>query len=280
MKAHFYLKLALCFSALLLFACQQDDAVFQAQTEELTKSLYQQRHVSLKELPKVKRLIDSYSNLSLSRSETTGNTPIFEMENILELIDTLNNTNYAFNFRYVDTPIGEFYNLIIGKNPDGELRTPYVLKYTCDVSQLETYIANNFEFSSFKGTVSLHRYTDFFELGTFSVRGDPNCPKLDAVGDPIPCETQPVDGGGSGGIGDGGIDGADTGTGNTGTTDYGGSFNCTYLGIFVTDCNGTNSDSLHAIGSCRGPDLDSATQTAVWDCSSGFDQEAPPNTDG
>lgn len=192
---------------LTLINCQKEDVTIEINQVTLEKPLYQEQMVSLSEIPIIKKSFLSITGESSQSRIDNVNEAIFDYDNILEVIDTLNNINYSFNFRYADTPLGEFYNLVIGKTPTGETTTPYVLKYECDDSHLEQFIVNDFNSTFFKGTIALHKYTDFFQEGYFSRIGETLCPPdLDEVGDPIPCETQPVDGGGSGGggaIGDG-----------------------------------------------------------------------------
>jgi hypothetical protein len=74
------------------------------------------------------------------------NGAIFDEDNIMEVIDTLNRTNYSFQFTYPNTPIGTFYNLVVGKTPEGETKTPYVLKYVCDESHLNEFKTNDYNF--------------------------------------------------------------------------------------------------------------------------------------
>ncbi|MBN4084810.1 hypothetical protein JYT89_00545 [Flavobacteriaceae bacterium AH-315-B10] len=136
-------KLSLFLLLLTFINCQKEDFTINTNQEELVKPLYQQRMVSLKEIPEIKNFINTkVSNGIFNRNSNDTNQAIFDVNNILEIIDTLSNTNYSFNFRFHDTPIGEFYNLVIGKTPSGNLKTPFVLKYKCDESQLETYIAS------------------------------------------------------------------------------------------------------------------------------------------
>ena len=257
---------------LTLANCQKEDENFNLNQEELSKTTFIKRSVSINEIPSVKDYVESKRIIVRGQKTSDGNDAIFDVEDILETIDTLNNTNYSFNFRFPDTPIGVFYNLVIGVNSNGEFSSPYVLKYECDENELGAYIEGGLRFENFKGTVSLHKYTDYFALDYFDKVAESNCPtEFDEFGDPIQCETQPVDGSGTGGGGDSGVGGDNSGTtgGTGGGIDSGGSFDCDYMGIYVMGCGGTNTDSLHPIGSCQGPNQDEADQYAVWDCGGG-----------
>jgi Domain of unknown function (DUF6973) len=267
-------KITLFFFTLTLFNCENEDVTADVNQEILVKSIYQQRMVSLTELPEIKNFINTkVSNGIFSRNSNDTNQAIFDVDNILEIIDTLNNTNYSFNFRFHDTPLGEFYNLVIGKTPSGDLKTPFVLKYKCDESQLETYIASGFKFSSFKGDVSFHKYTDFFEPDYFGKEADDtNCPpNLDDVGDPIPCDTQTLDGSSNNGGGTAGGDFSGSGSGSSGSGS-----GCSYLGVYVINCDGDEKNSLHPIEICGSPS--GADQYDVWECQSG-EQRTASSTD-
>lgn len=248
---------------LLLFVnCQKEDLKTTQTQEVLTKALYKQRTVTLKDIPKIEqKVIEKLNPEVFNRTEGSNtNQAIFDTENVLEIIDTLNNANYSFQFRFPDTPISTFYNLIVGETPTGEVLTPYVMKYRCDDENLENYIANGLDFKYFVGTMSIHKYTDYFALGEFD-RTETLCPtELDSVGDPISCSEDSVDGS-SGWC----IDGNNgPGDGNSGGGSNGSSV-CTNE-IYVTDCNGDNTDNMHPLAECGGPDKATATRHNVWEC--------------
>ena len=214
------------------------------------KTLYQQRSVKLSEIPEIKNYVITKVNSNLFNKTGELNQAIFDVDNILEVIDTLNNVNYTFQFTLPKTSLGTFYNLVIGKTPKGKLVTPFVLKYKCDAAYLEQYIESGFNFRFFKGTIALHKYTDFFGEGYFSRIGETLCPpEYDEVGDPISCNTQPLDGGRStsdvggggtttsdGSFGDGTTTGGDTGGGGY-TGDGGSGSSCSWSMEFLTgDC--------------------------------------------
>ncbi|MBN4048447.1 hypothetical protein JYU17_00575, partial [Flavobacteriaceae bacterium AH-315-O20] len=182
---------------------------------------------------------------------------------------------------FADTPQGTFYNLIVGKTPTGEAQEPYVLKYTCNQDQLETYLNNNKNFAYFIGTIALHKYTDYFKSGYFN-KGNVNCPPtFDEVGDPIPCDDITVNGGNST------VGGGNTENGNYGSPgDYGGSDDSSGGDPNGGDSDGGDSDGGDSDGGDSGeggngtgsssPCLRwlSATEFVIWgDCLKYFDPE-------
>jgi len=215
MKQHFknYLKLGcLLFGiSLVVTNCERDNLTEKLQVEK-EKSFYKINTINISKIPTVIDFLDNTINSKFSSKNTVIDDAIFE-ENVLEVIDTLNNTNYTFKFVYNDTPPGEFYNLIVGKTPDGENKTPYVLKYVCDDAYLDDFIAQKLHFNYFRGTVAIHKYTDFFEVGSFSRTGL-YPPQFDSNGEPISCASEGIGGSNTGGGGGGG-DG-DNGSGSTG----------------------------------------------------------------
>jgi len=214
---------------LTLINCQQEDDLSDSNQAKDEKSPYIVNTLNISKIPAVIDFLGNTLNSKFTSKNTVLNDAIFE-ENVLEVIDTLNNVNYTFIFAYNDTPQGVFYNLVVGKTPEGENKTPYVLKYVCDDAYLDDFIAQKFNFNYFKGTVAIHKYTDFFEVGSFSRTG-PCPPTLDENGEPISCVTDSVSGTDSGGGGNG-DENTSTGSGDDGSNSdgsYGGSSgNCTW----------------------------------------------------
>lgn len=230
---------------------------------------YKQRTISLSELTDVKKYIDEINPVNgvVRTSEIEG--AIFDQDNVLEVIDTLQNTNYSLRFTYPDTPASEFYNLVIGRTPEGDLTTPFVLKYVCDEDFVDNYIANDFDIHYFKGVIKLHKYTDFFSLDAFSRTTDSCPPVLDAVGDPQVCEEQPIDGSSlSSGSNNGGNYG-DPNSGNDSGSNSGivggGGFSAA---LYIIGCGGSHSDTLHLLEGCGGPNPENGTVFLIIEGSS------------
>jgi hypothetical protein len=234
--------------SLLLWNCEKEEFRGHIVLDE-TASNYHSRTIALDDIYDVKKYLDNLLPQSGINKTSEIEGAIFDQDHVLEVIDTLQNTNYSLRFTYPETPPGEFYNLVIGRTPEGVLKTLFVLKYTCDDNFLEDYIAHDFNMYYFKGMVKMHVYTDFFSVDAFS-RTTGSCPpELDAVGDPVACEQAPIDGSDtSGGGGDGGNYGnpnSNPGNDSGGT----GGFNIT---ITDEDCL---CHSTHAAGGCTHPTI-------------------------
>ena len=248
-KLNSLLKIGLLFfgASILLWNCEKQNFEPGVQT---SKSPFKQKFVTLSEIPRVKQLLPKKLKSIYQRKTVGLNDAIFDESNILEVIDTLNNANYSFSFLLPTAPKGQLFNLIIGKNAYGELNTPFVLKYTCEEAYVDEFIANNYDFGHFKGTISLHKYTDYFEKDYFSKTTNHDCTEFDQFGDPIPCDINPVDGtstGGGPGVNPGG-----SGTGATSGNPTGGGSGCTSTYSWWCAAGGTGPHSVESCGAGTG----------------------------
>ena len=236
--------------SLLLWNCEKEDMKASIVLQELDDK-YHSRTITLDDIYDVKKYLDDLMPQQRDINKTSEvEGAIFDEDHVLEVIDTLQNTNYSLRFTYPDTPQGEFYNLVIGRTPEGVLKTPFVLKYTCDDNFLEDYIAHDFNMYYFKGMVKTHVYTDFFSVDAFS-RTTGSCPpELDAVGDPVACEQAPIDGSDtSGGGGDGGNYGnPNSNPGNDSGISGGIGQSCSIVASWGVCGNGGNADGHSATG--------------------------------
>jgi A nuclease family of the HNH/ENDO VII superfamily with conserved AHH len=260
--------------SLIVISCQTDDLTTIKEQEIVPKSLYKQKTVSLAEIPNIEQKVIEKTNPDVfNRTEgTNSNQAIFETENILEIIDTLNNANYSIQFRFPDTPISTFYNLVVGETPNGEVLTPFVMRYVCDDTYLDQYIESGFDINYFVGKMAMHKYTDFFALGEFD-RVETQCPpQFDDFGDPISCVEEPFNGGSGGGStsgpnGDGNPDGGDDG---------GGSGSGSGQSCFVVAWQCVHRNELHAQPSdCNEPEHGGTWVLNQVNCSSQNQNTAP-----
>jgi hypothetical protein len=246
--------------SLLLWNCEKENLLEPFAVENV-KSPYKIRSLRLEEIPRVENYFRKNFNKSVFGKTDDINGAIFDVDNILETIDTIQNTNYSFRFVFPLTPSGEFYNLIIGKTPEGELTTPLVLKFICEESQIEIFEQENYKMNFFKGKISVHKYTDFFALGSFSNR-DPQCPpELDANGNIVPCDSGDVNltGGSYGDATESGgvITWDSVGSGDPeGSGDSGSGYSC-HLEVDVIPCDNGDMynhgpEAYYIGGSCTG----------------------------
>ena len=182
-----------------LWNCEKEPQL-EASIIEATESPFSHKIISLEEAPELKEFFNYKIKSKIQAKSTFESIVFFNKERVLAVIDTLQNTNYSLQFVFEDTPNGEFYNLVIGKNPQGDLKTPFILKYVCNENQKSVFIENNFDMNFFIGNISLHRFTDYFASNYFSKTSDPCGP--DTSGNEESCANQNVNFTGYSGFGD------------------------------------------------------------------------------
>ncbi len=203
MKQRLFCVLSLILLTLAI-SCQKnvEEEVFQTNEDQNT-STFLTKTISLKEIPEISSFLNSKSSKNIFANKQNGQEAIFDIDNIIEVIDTLENNTYSFNFSFPDTPKTTFYNLIVGKDSLGNKYPPIVLKYISNDDTYNSWAESGYNFSLFTGSIEQHKFSDYFDDSLIS-KG--NCEtQVDAVGDPIPCNIESISrgsiGGGSNNIG-------------------------------------------------------------------------------
>ena len=142
--------------SLLLWNCKQDqEEVLEILTIEHAIPQYSQRMISVIEIPKVEKyLIDKLPKNTFERNNEDSGIFI-NYNDVLETVDSLENTSYSIRFTFDASPAGEFFNLVVGETVEGELGQPSVLGFVCDEEHLETFVAQHYDMNHFKSTISL-----------------------------------------------------------------------------------------------------------------------------
>ncbi|MDZ4285713.1 MAG: hypothetical protein U1A23_02175, partial [Candidatus Sungbacteria bacterium] len=164
---------------------------------------------------------------------------VFDEQTIMKVTDTLGNTNYTIRFGFPRTPERIFYNLIVGRDSQGVMNVPYIVRYVSDSTAFDAFKSSNYDFSKFRGKITYHKYADFFgtdksligdlvianranSRGQTTIDVQTSCPTVfDEFGDPIACETITLDGGTSGSTGGSSGSGDGLNPGDTAGTDSG-----------------------------------------------------------
>lgn len=214
--------------------------------EELStsKAPFQIDYLSASQAPVfVKEMLPSRNrgnNLTYTSSYVDSETgAVFDEQTIMKVTDTLGNTNYTIRFGFPHTPERIFYNLIVGRDAQGVMNEPYIVRYVSDSTAFDAFKNSNYDFSKFRGKITYHKYVDFFGtnkslIGDLVVANRANSrsqttidtqtacePELDEFGDPIACETITIDGSTSGNSGGGGVSGDGLPPGGSAGTDSG-----------------------------------------------------------
>jgi putative chitinase len=250
MKQHYFPKVKFLFSVFLLIAtanCTRDDFSDLQQIEEentIVKAPFQIDYLSANQAPVfVKEMLPSHNrenNVASSNNYTDAETgAVFDEQTIMKVTDTLGNTNYTIRFGFPHTPERIFYNLIVGRDAQGVMNEPYIVRYVSDSTAFDAFKNSNYDFRKFRGKMTYHKYADFFGtnkslIGDLVVANRANSrsqtaidtqtacePELDEFGDPIACETITISGGTSGSSGGSGGSGEGLPPGGSAGTDSG-----------------------------------------------------------
>lgn len=152
--------------------------------EELTTNKGTQiEHLIASDAPEIINAITNLTGKSALKSTLYSKTLKYKkakinLDRILKIKNSKNITNYTFNILIQDSPINEFYNLIVNEGSDKKTKEPYVIKYVVDDDALDKFLANNGDFSYFKGrkyTISFKQFFDNYDTAS-KTYGDPCSP--------------------------------------------------------------------------------------------------------
>lgn len=165
-------------------------------------------NISSNEAPQIINAITSLTGNTALKSTLYSKTLKYKkarinLDRILKIKNKKNIANYTFNILIQDSPINEFYNLIVNEDASKKIKEPYVIKYVVDDDALDNFLANNNDFSYFKGKTYILPFNSFFEsfdLQSKSSTSDP-CPPIETNID-LTASNVAGGNGGSGGIRD------------------------------------------------------------------------------
>ncbi len=203
-RYHYLLKAKLFVLTLFLSlsSCEYDTDLHKSQANATNPLPFETKAMALKDVPEVDNYIKSIIGDISQKGKTNKSNTItldatFEVEKILETIDTLNNKNYNLRFTFKDTPEHITYNLIVNFLPNGE-KHAFVEKHTCNPEYYLEYRNSKYDIKNFKGKVELFYYTSFFGQpktdSNAKTSKDPCLPQYYPNGDPIPSVSSFVDG--------------------------------------------------------------------------------------
>jgi len=203
-----YLLFTLCLS-ISFFSCENEPVGSSDPTTEVQDKLpYTTKSMSLKDVPEVESYVRSILSIKTNKSATSKSIndlehgASFDIEKIVETIDSINNKNYSIRFVFDDTPENVFYNLVINFLPNGD-KHAFVEKYTCSMENYLIYRNSRYNFNYFKGKVDLYYYTAFFGkkatavLAKTTTTATPCQQAYYPNGDPIPTLSSFVGSGGT-----------------------------------------------------------------------------------
>jgi len=156
-------QLLLASLLLLVFGCRTDDAkpnyVIEAEPQYST--------VTAEDIPDVVDALNQAINFGASQGSTANldhvTTPFGEvsMEDIFQVIDSLDNRNYTFKVDDRDNDPFTFTNLVLKKREDGSIDPPYLMVYETDSLHKEVFKSSGFAMNRFTGLIHKRYLQDF-----------------------------------------------------------------------------------------------------------------------
>lgn len=231
-----YLRIGvLLFGVALILTNCQNESIEDATLENV--KIRQVKYVSDSEIPEIINFLES--NLGFTQGNTYSRTvnsqnSSVDIENALQVIDTLGNTNHSFLLSINDDNDATFYNLVVHESLENEFPNAYVYKYEVNQDQLQLFVDNNYSFSNFTGTVKRYSLEAFLDNTSSSTSSAQNR-SFGGVDDCV-CEETPIESGGFGGGGSTGS-GYPPGGSPSGGSGGSGSITCSASAV-VLPCNG------------------------------------------
>lgn len=265
-KIAFYFLAIACFSYLFV-NCEKEE-VYNSDFPSNQESKYIYKILSISEIPEVESFISRTTGDDIFIKTTTEkDQPLFDVDNVTQVIDSTNFSNYSFKFIFADTPLGTFYNLIVGRDRDGNFTTPYILKYVYDANHLDEFLKDE---RNFKGKITLHKYTDFLNEDFFTTKQH-NSRENEKSGK-NPCDERDVDtsrsgssSGSNNGSGSHGDSDGDSGRGANATIS-GGSTGGITTGSGSSSCSWYMESTCWCKGDVRGISHNCTPKVLVIDC--------------
>lgn len=124
-------------------------------------------YVSGNEIPEIVRALALRTNSSggkggdLNAKISYNNANIY-LDSIMTVVNEGENTNYTFNLLLDGIPENQFYNLVVGKTPDGALTEPYVIGYEMDPDDLDAFLGSDGDFRNFRANYRYYTFDSFF----------------------------------------------------------------------------------------------------------------------
>nr|WP_288932325.1 hypothetical protein [uncultured Allomuricauda sp.] len=280
--------------ALLAWNCQKEEATIlepESVVETEIKAFEGRRTVALEEVPDIEGFLSSglskRKGYTFKKDHGTASdmviTPFGQipLEDILEVTDTLGNFNYTFRILPSSYIGNRFYNLVVHKKEGEKGVSAFVVEYEMNQDYAQDYMAKTTDFGQFTGKVRTYGFEAFLDTQDKRAVTSKACEEENTPQNLEPCEeyeiengepnddlpppNDPVDDGPGDGGGNGDLDGDGPGGGGGGDPEV----ICAPGGLYVTDCGGSNSDVLHAAGSCKGPNKMGANFYMQYNCSDG-----------
>ncbi|WP_417785522.1 hypothetical protein [Tenacibaculum sp.] len=197
-----FLKLSLFLFgiSILLWSCEKENTTAISDPEAIEiSSKIKSKYVSGNEIPEIMNLLQPNSKVFYKTNLIT--TPIGEIEidNILQVIDSLGNENYSFLLMPKNPKPNSIFNLVISTSSKKEKHQMAIFEYKMSENFASSYYNESKSFSQFEGTI--YKYP--FNYSTYSnllSKGDTCVQNVDEI---VVCDETIITSGGAGSSGGG-----------------------------------------------------------------------------
>lgn len=168
----------------MITGCQNNEPKPEIQLERSVN------YVSSTEIPSVMNQLNNALGLNNEIKSSSNNGIItaslgqIELEQIMEVIDTLNNANYTFMVNDEDENPYSFSNLIVKKHTEGDFEAPYLLEYLVDSTHMTEFVASGFSMEKFTGSIFKRYLTNI----VYNNDNQANLERRSTTNNPGPCD--------------------------------------------------------------------------------------------
>ncbi len=166
----------LAFSLLLVvtfLSCEEEPHLELDSPETITEvprsSFNSRSYVNMDDIPEVigsleKRMGSkvSKSGLGLGNKISAKDYEVF-LDSIAQVANEGSNTNYTFALDVKGAGPNEFYNLVVGKTPDGEIKDPIVVRYALEQEDMDYFLNGGTDLKRLNAKYSYYNFERFFD---------------------------------------------------------------------------------------------------------------------
>jgi len=138
-------------------------------TEVPRSSFNSRSYVNMDDIPEVigsleKRMGSkvSKSGLGLGNKISAKDYEVF-LDSIAQVVNEGSNTNYTFALDVKGAGPNEFYNLVVGKTPDGEIKDPIVVRYALEQEDMDYFMNGGTDLKRLNAKYSYYNFERFFD---------------------------------------------------------------------------------------------------------------------
>ncbi|MDC6363518.1 MULTISPECIES: hypothetical protein [Flavobacteriaceae] len=104
----------------------------------------------------------SKSGLGLGNKISAKDYEVF-LDSIAQVANEGSNTNYTFALDVKGAGPNEFYNLVVGKTPDGEIKDPIVVRYALEQEDMDYFLNGGTDLKRLNAKYSYYNFERFFD---------------------------------------------------------------------------------------------------------------------